>query len=90
MLPCAYKQLFGISCPLCGFQRYVLCLIDGDVIGSIKMFPPLLFLILTTIISCICYLRKKRSKIKIVKILWIGLLCLLIANAFYQNLNIVF
>ena len=40
MLPCIYKQLFGISCPLCGFQRSLLCLLQGNIFDCIKFFPP--------------------------------------------------
>ena len=39
LLPCAYKQLFGFSCPLCGFQRSMLLLLDGQVWASIIRFP---------------------------------------------------
>ena len=39
LLPCAYKQLFGFSCPLCGFQRSMLLLWDGQVQASLIQFP---------------------------------------------------
>ena len=87
LLPCAYKQIFGIACPMCGFQRGMICLMQGNIIGSIEMFPPLLFLIFTIIVSAISYLRKKTLNLRLVKILWIIATLLLIANAFYQNLK---
>lgn len=46
--------MFGIECPMCGFQRALLLLIQGDFIGSIKMYSPLLpilFLCCVTIIQ---------------------------------------
>lgn len=87
LLPCIYKQFFGISCPMCGFQRGMICLMQGNIIGSIEMFPPLLFLLFTIIVSAISYLRKKTLNLRLVKILWIITAVLLIANAFYQNLK---
>lgn len=42
LLPCAYKQLFGIDCPLCGGQRSLLLLMDGDWEKSFLMYPPLI------------------------------------------------
>ena len=45
MLPCAYKQLFGIDCPICGSQRALLLLLKGDFVGSWVMYPPLAFVV---------------------------------------------
>jgi hypothetical protein len=42
LLPCAYKQLFGIDCPLCGGQRSLLLLINGDWEKSFLLYPPLI------------------------------------------------
>lgn len=42
MFPCAYKQLFGFDCPLCGGQRSLLLLINGQWEKSFLMYPPLI------------------------------------------------
>jgi hypothetical protein len=42
LLPCAYKQIFGIDCPLCGSQRALIELLKGNVIESIKLYPALI------------------------------------------------
>ena len=42
LLPCAYKQLFGIDCPLCGGQRSLLLMMNGDFEKSFLMYPPLI------------------------------------------------
>ena len=47
MLPCMSKQLFGLECPGCGFQRAVVFLLKGDLTASFKMYPglfPMIFL----------------------------------------------
>ncbi|HYJ65209.1 MAG TPA: DUF2752 domain-containing protein [Parafilimonas sp.] len=55
MLPCAYKYFFGIDCPICGAQRSMLLLLQGNFIESFKTYPPLIFL-LTLIFFAIAYL----------------------------------
>ncbi|MFN5317890.1 MAG: DUF2752 domain-containing protein [Bacteroidia bacterium] len=42
LLPCAYKQLFGIDCPICGFQRSLILMLNGDLAGSFFQYMPLL------------------------------------------------
>jgi hypothetical protein len=42
LLPCAYKSLFGIDCPICGFQRSLLLLIKGNIKESFLFYPPLI------------------------------------------------
>jgi Protein of unknown function (DUF2752) len=50
LLPCAYRSLFGVDCPICGFQRAFLLLVKGDIMESLKMYAPLIpILILITI-----------------------------------------
>ncbi len=50
LLPCAYRSLFGVDCPICGFQRAFLLLVQGDFMESLKMYAPLIpILILITI-----------------------------------------
>lgn len=41
LLPCAYKMLFGIECPVCGFQRSFLALLKGELRESFFLYPPL-------------------------------------------------
>jgi hypothetical protein len=87
MLPCIYKQLFGLSCPLCGFQRSVVLLLQGNVIGSLEMFPPLFLLLFMIAFYLISFLRKQKVNSKAEKILWIIVGISLIANAVYQNID---
>lgn len=83
LLPCAWKQLLGISCPFCGFQRAVLLLRKGEVWASIMMFPPLL-----PLMGCVClipvlYYYRQRTALKIV---WSIVLFCLFLNGIYQNI----
>ena len=51
MLPCPYYQLFGISCPFCGFQRSFLALLHGDVVTCLKIYPAMLPLLLAIAVA---------------------------------------
>ena len=42
---CSFKETFGIDCLGCGLQRSIVCLARGDFYGSVRYYPPLLFLI---------------------------------------------
>lgn len=53
MLRCSWKESFGIDCFFCGFQRgfYLIC--QGDILGSLAVFPallPFLFVLIFTIL----------------------------------------
>lgn len=40
--PCVVKALTGWPCPWCGMQRGTMALLDGNLVESFIMFPPLL------------------------------------------------
>ncbi len=42
MLPCFYKSIVGIDCPGCGMQRAFILLLEGEFVASLKMYPPLI------------------------------------------------
>ena len=85
MLPCAYKQMFGISCPMCGFQRSLISLLRGDVLGCIVQFPPIVGWVLS-IIACIVLSVKHMMTKKVVWILVIVNLAAFAFNWVYQNI----
>jgi hypothetical protein len=49
MLPCAYKSMFGIDCPGCGFQRSCIALFRGDILKSLALYPATIPLIITAV-----------------------------------------
>jgi hypothetical protein len=50
MIPCSWKEHFGIECMTCGFQRSFLQLIKGELVDSFLLFPATLPLLLTFIV----------------------------------------
>lgn len=48
MLTCPSVKLLHMQCPGCGMQRSIICLLNGDLSGSLSFHPatiPFLFLI---------------------------------------------
>lgn len=84
LLPCFYKQVFGISCPLCGGQRSVILLLEGQFWESMKMFPPLLPLAVTLLMVFLWrfwgLLGKKAIHVVIIDAI------MLLFNMVYQNM----
>lgn len=51
MLSCWIKQSTGYDCPGCGIQRSFYMLLEGDLLGSFKMYPALIPFILLIIFT---------------------------------------
>ena len=49
LIPCPFKQLTGIDCPGCGFQRSVIALLKGNLQESLHLYPAALLLIITAL-----------------------------------------
>jgi len=64
MLPCSWKESFGIECPTCGAQRSIEFLLKGDVLSSMIAFPALFPLLLTVVIATIHLFRPQRIQAK--------------------------
>lgn len=84
LLPCFHKQLLGFSCPICGLQRSLLLLIQGEVWDAVVQFPPLPLLLTTPVILIYLFLRHRPPK----SYRWLGIvwLAMLAFNWIYQNL----
>ena len=85
MLPCFYKQALGFACPLCGSQRAVVLLCQGQVWESAKMFPPLFPLAITLLLLALKPLTAVVSK-KVIHVALIVDAVVLAFNMVYQNL----
>lgn len=80
MIPCSWKESFGIECPSCGVQRSFLELMHGHVLESMLRFPALLPLIAVVILTII-HLIKPFPKAPY----WIVRLFILSASLMFGN-----
>ena len=85
LLPCAYRQLLGFSCPMCGFQRSVLLVADGRVWDGICRFPPMVAIAVVLLFLTIKLLMGERAHNWPVKWTWWLLLTAFLFNLIYQN-----
>lgn len=83
-LPCIYKQLLGIACPMCGFQRSVLLLSQGRIGDSIVQFPPIVSLAVMALYLTGAIFIKKLTFSN--KWLWLFFAASFLFNLFYQNI----
>jgi hypothetical protein len=67
MLPCAYKYFFGIDCPVCGSQRALLLLVQGNFAESFRMYPPLIFLLMLILLAVAYLIFPSIIKAKLLK-----------------------
>jgi len=72
MLPCASKSLFNIECPICGFQRSLIFLVNGDFKKSFIQYPPLVPVCLLMVFFLIHLINKKivtRKKMNFISVI---------------------
>jgi hypothetical protein len=39
LIPCPFKKITGFDCPLCGLQRSVIALLQGEINKSLHLYP---------------------------------------------------
>ncbi|HTA26927.1 MAG TPA: DUF2752 domain-containing protein [Bacteroidia bacterium] len=84
LLPCAFKTLFGIDCPICGFQRAFLLLLQGKFTDSFKVYPPLIPCLLFLAIVLAYVINKKAIKPTFIKISSYSVLAIIFVNYFFK------
>ena len=81
LIRCPFKFATGIDCPLCGFQRSVLQLIQGNFYKSFMLYPPAIPLLICFVyILADQYLRPGTPKNSIKKILFVFIGGLILLN----------
>lgn len=66
MLPCMFKQLFGLDCIGCGIQRSIALLLNGNFADAFYMFPSIYTTILLFLFITLHILDKKHAYQKII------------------------
>ena len=85
LFPCAYKQLFGFSCPMCGFQRAMLLMFDGRICDGICRFPPMVAFIVASLVFDLRVIMGQKARMWPDKWVWAFMLFSLLFNWAYQN-----
>lgn len=86
MLPCLNKELFGVDCLGCGFQRSFLFLIKGDFSEAFKMYPAIFTLILLSAFALVNW-KVKFKKGKLINKILIAINVLVIVVSYFIKMN---
>ncbi len=86
MLPCPYKQLLGINCPMCGFQRSLVSLFEGNIRDSVLQFPAMFPLIFTVFIFLVLLLLKIKNRKQIIQRILLLDLSIMVINCVIINI----
>lgn len=81
---CPFKNLTGIDCPGCGLQRSFVALLKGDVLVSIKLYPPTLVLLALVLFTLMHLKFEFKSGALIIKALYICATAIIIINYIYK------
>jgi hypothetical protein len=87
MLPCVYKQLFGIYCPMCGFQTSIISLLKGKYIESMTEFPALFPLLITFITYFLLSIIKNPKSKSTFQVMLLFDIIIMFSTCVYKNIH---
>ncbi len=87
LIPCFYKSLFGIECPGCGMQRAFIELLKGNFIESIKIYSPLIPILVMFIFLILHLIFKLKKGATILTFMFIFAISFIMINYIYKLLN---
>ncbi len=88
MIPCINKQIWGVDCLGCGFQRALVLLFQGKFIEAFHMYPAI-YPILTTVLFVIISKYIKTDFNKYIKVTLIILSILTIIISYLIKMKII-
>jgi len=80
LLPCAYKTIFGIDCPVCGSQRAFVEMLKGNFAKSFFIYPPLVPILLLVVIGALHLLNNDLIKAQLLKSYALFVLVIVLIN----------
>jgi hypothetical protein len=81
---CSFKQATGVDCLGCGMQRSFVSLLRGDLVGSIRYYPPLFFF-LSYLLSVLLYsMNVLKVESETIRRMTIALLTIVILSYIYK------
>lgn len=87
MLECSFKKHLGFDCMGCGFQRSFLALFEGDFYASILLFPALIPLLLTFLLTILHLIFKFEHGAKWIVYLFAFSASLMLFNFIFKLIN---
>ena len=85
-LPCIHKFVTGHDCPGCGMQRAIVALLRGNVVESVKIYPPLIPITIMLILLIVHLIFKLKHGAKMLTYLFIINVIIILGNFLYKLL----
>ncbi len=82
--PCFSKRIFGIDCPGCGLQRAFIELLKGNFMESIKIYPPLIPIMLLFFYLILFLIFKFEKGAFYIKIIFIFTASMIVINYLFK------
>ena len=84
LLACPFKKLTSLDCPGCGLQRSIIALLKGDVVISLKLYPPTLPILALMIFALLHLKFDFKNGALIIKGMYIFATAIIIINYIYK------
>lgn len=84
LLPCPTKYFFGMECPGCGMQRSIIELLRGNLIESIKLYPPLIPMLLMLVVLVINLKVNSAVWQKVLKYFFVANVAIILINYIFK------
>ena len=84
LLPCPTKYFFGVECPGCGMQRAIIELLRGNLVESIKLYPPLIPIMLMLVVLIINLKVNSAVWQKVLKYFFIANVAIILINYIFK------
>lgn len=84
LLPCPTKYFFGMECPGCGMQRAIIELLRGNLVESIKLYPPLIPMLLMLVVLVINLKVNSAVWQKVLKYFFIANVAIILINYIFK------
>ncbi|MBO4613993.1 MAG: DUF2752 domain-containing protein [Bacteroidales bacterium] len=84
LLPCPTKFFFGVECPGCGMQRAIIELLRGNLVESIKLYPPLIPMLLMLVVLVINLKVNSAVWQKVLKYFFIANVAIILINYIFK------
>ena len=84
LLHCPTKHFLGIECPGCGMQRSIIELLRGNFWESIKLYPPLIPMIILLVLLVINLKVNSIALQKVLKYFFIAEVIIIFVNYIFK------
>ena len=87
MIPCSWKEQFGVDCPSCGAQRSFIELLGGDLLESILLFPALIPFLGMVVFTALHFIFKFKHGARVILVLFVLCIFLMLLNFVIKLIN---